>query len=108
MTIPEHLITPRDWQAEALAFAARELGTPEGRRAMIETNRYGALADQVESLRRERDAALANIERMKARKDRHDALLPDGADPLDEIERLRAALERAEALYHHRPTGGKA
>lgn len=42
-------------------------------------------------------AVLDNIERMKARQDRHKALLPDGADPLDEIERLRARLALIEA-----------
>lgn len=42
-------------------------------------------------------AVLANIERMTARQDRHRALLPDGADPLDEIERLRARLAAIEA-----------
>lgn len=37
----------------------------------------------------------ANIERMRRRKERHDALVPEGKDYLDEIERLRK--ERDEA-----------
>ncbi len=61
-----NLITPRDWQAEALAFAARELGTPEGRRALIEARRYGALADQVEALRRGLTAANDAMLRQRA------------------------------------------
>lgn len=49
----------------------------------------------------ESDAASAEaveiIEGMKARKARHEALLPDGRDPLDEIESLRAQLAEAQA-----------
>lgn len=48
--VPSRLLTPRDWQAEAIAFAADNLGTPEGRRALVEAKRYGALADEIERL----------------------------------------------------------
>lgn len=88
--IPYHLVTPRDWQAEALAFAARELGTPEGRRALIEANRYGALSDQIEALRRgltaAHDAMLRARDELEATVSR-----PRGTDAQIERERELAA-----------------
>lgn len=47
-----YLLTPRDWQAEALVRAARLTGTPEGRLALVEARRYAALADEIEHLQR--------------------------------------------------------
>lgn len=49
-TIEAHLLTPRDWQAEALVRAASLMGTPEGARVLVEAKRYGALASQIERL----------------------------------------------------------
>lgn len=47
----DHLLTPRDWQAEATVRAAKLAGSPEGALALVEAKRYGALAEQIERLR---------------------------------------------------------
>ncbi len=44
-------LTPRDWQQIALREASELLGTPEGAAKLVEANRYGALADEIERLR---------------------------------------------------------
>lgn len=51
MTIPDHLITPLDWSAEALRHAAAWTGQPEGARALVESKRYLAMHEQIERLR---------------------------------------------------------
>ena len=51
MTIPDHLITPRDWSAEALHHAAEWTGQPEGVRALVESRRYLAMHELIERLR---------------------------------------------------------
>jgi hypothetical protein len=50
-------LTPRDWQQIALREASELLGTPEGAAKLVEANRYGALADEIDRLTKERDAA---------------------------------------------------
>ena len=62
------LLAPRDWQAMALREAAELTGTTEGAARLAESKRYGALADEIERLRRvwedtrtQRDELLAHI-----------------------------------------------
>ena len=57
MSIPDHLITPLDWSAEALRHAAEWTGQPVGARALVESRRYLAMHELIERLRRERDEA---------------------------------------------------
>lgn len=45
------LLTPRDWQIEATARAAKLSGTPDGRQALVEARRYEMLAEEIERLR---------------------------------------------------------
>lgn len=47
----DRLLTPRDWQAEAIVRAAKLTGTPEGDIALVEAKRYAALADRIDRLR---------------------------------------------------------
>jgi len=42
------LLTPREWQRQAVAEAAALVGTPEYAAKMVEARRYGALADELE------------------------------------------------------------
>jgi len=42
------LLTPREWQRQAVAEAASLVGTPEFATKMVESRRYGALADELE------------------------------------------------------------
>ena len=77
-SITAHLLTPRDWQAEAVAHAARECGTPEGRRALAEAARYGALADRLAELQAEieriTEAGRAHVRRAAAFEAQRDEL----------------------------------
>lgn len=50
-SLPAHLLTPRDWQLDAVRRGAELLGTPEGAALLAEARRYGALADEVDRLR---------------------------------------------------------
>lgn len=43
-----YLITPRLWQEQAFMIAVRDIGTPEGDAAFVESKRYGILADEIE------------------------------------------------------------
>lgn len=69
MTIPDHLITPLDWSAEALRHAAAWTGQPEGARALVESRRYLAMHELIERLRAERDAARAEAEALRRERD---------------------------------------
>jgi len=42
------LLTPREWQRQALAEAAAMVGMPEFAAKMVEARRYGAPADELE------------------------------------------------------------
>lgn len=101
--IPAHLLTPRDWQAEAVAHAARECGTPEGRRALAEATRYGALADRLADLQAALDAEHA--QRLSLQHHAADQA-QRVADLEAEIERIteagRAHIRRAAALEYER------
>lgn len=59
-----HLLTPRDWQAEATVRAAKLTGSPEGALALVEAKRYGMLADEIERLRA--DDAASGLRRVVA------------------------------------------
>ena len=48
-SVAPHLLTPRDWQADAMREASELLGTPEGAAKLVEARR--ALADEIERLR---------------------------------------------------------
>lgn len=52
MSIPDHLITPLDWSAEALRHA-KWAGQPARDRALIESKRYLATHELIERLRAE-------------------------------------------------------
>ena len=59
------LLTPRDWQAQALREAAECLGTHAGVEALVAAKRYGALADEIDNLKaqledRAKDTARVN------------------------------------------------
>lgn len=45
------MLTPRDWQAMALREAAELAGSHEGAARLVESKRYGALADELDRLR---------------------------------------------------------
>lgn len=49
-----HLLTPRDWQAQAQREASELLGTPEGAAKLVEAKRYGSLADEIGRLEAEK------------------------------------------------------
>ena len=97
--ISAHLLTPRDWQAEAVTHAARECGTPEGRRALAEAARYGALADRLAELQAALDAEHAQ----------RIALQHHAADQAQRVADLEAEIDRIKTgrLWSHL-TGAKA
>lgn len=71
MSIPDHLITPLDWSAEALRHAAAWTGQPEGARALVESRLYLAMHELIERLQaeaaalsRERDELQAQLARV--------------------------------------------
>lgn len=47
------LLTPRDWQNEALIRAAQPVDPVQAGLALVEAKRYGALADEIDRLRRD-------------------------------------------------------
>ncbi len=66
MTAP-HLITPMDWALEALNRAASDgADLHEAQAARVESNRFRACAERIAELMTERDAALADADRLRA------------------------------------------
>lgn len=105
MSIPDHLITPLDWSAEALRHAAAWTGQPEGARALVESRLYLAMHELIErlqaeadALRRERDELAAQVSGLL---DEHDELVDGQAGLRAKIRELAARLaeiERGEGL----------
>lgn len=68
------LITPRDWQAEALKRAADDSAdTATAMQALVDAKRFGMLADCIDTLTHELAHALKRIER-------HEDQYPELAD----------------------------
>lgn len=64
---PNHLITPLDWSIEALGRAASDSADlHEAQAARVESNRFRACAERIAELMTERDAALADADRLRA------------------------------------------
>lgn len=82
-----HLLTPVDWQREAIRHAAHHTGTPVAARAMVEANRY-AMFDAVLCYVRDLERANATLQtqRDKACNERNAALL--------HLSDLRARIEQ--------------
>lgn len=60
------LITPRDWQMIAMTKAMDALGTPEGADLLVESKRYGVLADHIDKLEHQAAQDRALIEQLRA------------------------------------------
>ena len=102
MSIPDHLITPLDWSAEALRHAAEWTGQPEGTRALVESRRYLAMHELIERLRdaqrTQHDADSRELRRLCAERDaarrERDELKADQAESDAVRERLADLLSR--------------
>ena len=95
MTIPDHLITPLDWSAEALRHAAAWTGQPEGARALVESKRYLAMHEQAERLQAELSAANARTEQYMA--ERNVARLQAQREVGETLRKLREERDAARA-----------